>query len=274
MAAAPGALSLELEVALWDLVWAGQITNDTFAPLRALAGPRRVSARRPGRPAPTLAGRWSLVRDLIGASVDTTVAAHARALMLLERYGIVMREAVIAEDVPGGFSAVATVLRAMEEAGRVRRGYFIEGPAGMQFALPGAIDRLRAARPTTEAPLVLSAIDPANPFGLFLDWPATDDEGRASRPRRVAGAIVVTVGFRPALFLEKGGRKLTLFPAGPDSSDPIGQALHALVAACKRQRRTLRITEINGCLALRSPRAGQLERCGFRVEPGGLVCVP
>ncbi len=281
-AAAPTTRTQELEGALWDLVWAGQVTNDTFAPLRALSA-RRRSARggtaRPGsgRLSPTLAGRWSLVRELFPAAVDPTARAHARALMLLGRYGIVMREAVQAEDLPGGFSSVAGVLRAMEEAGRVRRGYFIEGPAGMQFALPGAIARLRGTRPdegVREPALALSAIDPANPFGLFADWPELEalDGERPSRPRRVAGAIVVLLGTRPVFFLEKGGRKLTIFPAGPDDlANPIARAVEALHVLLARGKRGLRISEINGRPALRSTRAGELERAGFRIEPGGLV---
>ena len=278
-AAAPTTLTHDLEAAVWDLVWAGQITNDTFAPLRALSLPRRGArtvTRRPGsvRPQPTLAGRWSLARELAGTSgtaADHTASSHARAMMLLERYGVVTREAAQHEEIVGGFGAVAGVLRAMEESGKVRRGYFVEGLSGSQFALPGALDRLRAARTDEEAStLVLSAIDPANPFGLFVDWPALDaDAGDIGRARRAAGALVIFVDARPALFVERGGKKLLVFQRAPDAADPLARAIDALRAVLARKG--LRVAEVNGRPALRSPMAGVLERAGFRVEPGGLM---
>ena len=167
--------------ALWDLAWAGAVTNDTFAPLRALrwrrpaggGGPRRGVRLVP----PEAAGRWSLVRDShapagsAGAAPSSTARLHARALALLERQGVVTREGVLAEAVPGGFAAVYPVLRELEERGRVRRGYFVERLGGAQFALPGAVERLRAARrppsaePDLAAILVLAAADPAQPYG-------------------------------------------------------------------------------------------------------------
>ena len=152
-AAAPSARNDDdLLDALWDLVWAGEVTNDTFSPLRALTLPRsRSRARpRPGRLTslgpPRAAGRWSLVADLVGESRTPTERGHATAVALLERHGVLTREAVLAENVVGGFASVYPVLRAMEESGRARRGYFVDGLGAAQFALPGAVDRLRAAR--------------------------------------------------------------------------------------------------------------------------------
>jgi ATP-dependent Lhr-like helicase len=261
----------ELEGAIWDLAWTGQITNDTFAPLRALGRVRRSTKPIKGRTSPTVIGRWSLVGELLRAPAESTAAAHARVLMLLERHGILTREAMQSEELPGGLLSLAPVLRAMEDAGRVRRGYFVEGLSGSQYALPGALDRLRAAaiEGTEPRAIALSAIDPANPYGLLLDWPPTADE-TASRPRRVAGAVVVLVGARPTLFLEKGWRKLTIFAPPPDTDDPLPGAIEALRRLAS-DRAGLRIAEINGRPALRSPHASELERNGFRLEPNALV---
>ena len=217
--------------ALWDLVWAGEVTNDTMAPLRALvaggAGARRrVKGRpRPGRLTrlgpPSGAGRWSLVATLLEPAPTPTERAHARARALLERHGVLAREAVLAEGVEGGFAGVYGVLKALEETGGVRRGYFVAGLGAAQFALPGAVDRLRAERPAVgaapagppPAALVLAATDPANPYGAALPWP--DRPG--GRPSRAAGAYVVLVDGEPAAYLERGGRSLVTFPAAEPS---------------------------------------------------------
>ncbi len=145
--------------ALWDLVWAGEVTNDTFAPLRAFVGSspgrRSAGAGRRGRPRPgrlsrlgppSAAGRWSLVAPLREPEPASSEAALARARQLLERYGVLTREAALGEGVEGGFAGVYPVLRAMEDKGTVRRGYFVAGLGAAQFALPGAVDRLRSAR--------------------------------------------------------------------------------------------------------------------------------
>ncbi len=160
----------DLVQALWDLVWVGLVTNDTFQPLRALAMRRTRSPRRRRGTDLRCAGRWSVVGQLIAAAVEPTERAHARAVMLLERHGIVSREAASLEALPGGFSAVYPVLRAMEEAGKVRRGYFVEGIGGAQFALPGAVERLRRLKAPGGQPggqpavTVLSAADPPTPM--------------------------------------------------------------------------------------------------------------
>ena len=160
--------------ALWDLVWSGEVTNDTFAPLRLL-GP---AARRPARKArlprliqPRATGRWSLVADLIGTGANATERLHAEAGVLLQRHGVLTREAVVGEGWPGGFASLYPVLRAMEESGRIRRGYFVEGLGGSQFALPGAVDRLRSLRESGGGVIAMAATDPASAYGTIVPWP-------------------------------------------------------------------------------------------------------
>ncbi len=277
--------------ALWDLVWAGWVTNDTTAPLRALTARRRGSGRqsrreRPGwrgaprrTSAPTSAsGRWSRVEPLLSGERDPTRRAHARALMLLERYGVLSREAMGGEDGPGGFSAVYPVLRAMEESGRVRRGHFVEGLAGAQFAYAGVVDRLRAARPETERTgegatetetLVLCTTDPANPFGTLLPWPSTRND--AGRPRRTAGAHVVLEDGWPVLLLERGGGLVSFGDAATDL-DAIARCARALRGLFSdRTRSEIRIQKIDGEPATGSPLAEALARAGFRSDYRGWV---
>jgi ATP-dependent helicase Lhr and Lhr-like helicase len=289
--ALPDKTSAEVLAALWELAWAGLVTNDTFQPLRARAAPKRLRGGARNLVAQA-AGRWSTVGSLLrpaaAARVTDTQRAHARALSLLERYGIVSREAVAAEGWPGGFAGFSPVLRALEDAGKVRRGHFVEGLTGAAFAHPGAVDRLRAARdpdPDDEV-VVLAAVDPANPYGALLAWPdarapvradaggGDGDEGDAA-PRRAAGARVVLVRGRPALFVESGGRRLRVFPAGRDE-----RTLQAAVAALRQgpgaraRGRALRVERVNGEPALRSPLVPDLRRAGFRLEPGALVLDP
>ena len=180
--------------ALWDLVWAGEITNDTFGPLRsAPSAPRRTSGRgrpHPGRLTrlgpPAGAGRWSLVVPLLEPEPSPTERSHASALQLLERQGVVTREAVRAEGASGGFAGVYPVLRALEESGRARRGWFVAGLGAAQFALPGAVDRLRAHRTIDDESrsrvLVVAATDPAQPYGAALSWPERTGNLGASVP--------------------------------------------------------------------------------------------
>ncbi|MEA2628551.1 MAG: ATP-dependent helicase Lhr and Lhr-like helicase, partial [Chloroflexota bacterium] len=168
--------------ALWDLVWSGEVTNDTFAPLRLLGPAARRPARGPRLPRltqPRASGRWSLVAEMIGTGASPTERLHAEAGVLLQRHGVLTREAVVAEGWPGGFTGLYPVLRAMEESGRIRRGYFVEGLGGSQFALPGAVDRLRSLRESTSAIVALAASDPANAYGAILPWPRSD--GRMAR---------------------------------------------------------------------------------------------
>ena len=153
--------------------------------------------------------------------------AHALALTLLERHGVLTRGAVAAERITGGFAAVYPVLRAMEEAGQARRGYFVEGLGGAQFALPGAVDRMRAlAEPTggSESPeraVVLAAADPAQPYGAALPWPERPGETPSShRPGRKAGALTVLVDGSLVLYVERGGRTLLSWTDDPERLAP------------------------------------------------------
>src|SRR5438445_187459 len=249
---------------LWDLVWSGEVTNDTLAPLR-LRLLRRSKTRRPalvtrGGP-PEAAGRWSLVP----AGVAGTDRAHALALTLLERHGVVTRESVLGEGLPGGFAAVYPVLRAMEEAGKIRRGYFVEGLGAAQFALPGAVDRLRAERTPPETPSIqlLAATDPANPYGATLAWPTS------KKLQRIAGAYVVLADGEPALYVERGRRGLITLPAFDQIGGPALGVLRRL--AGNSSRRELALDRVDGESALSSPLRTALEHAGFQREYLGLV---
>jgi ATP-dependent Lhr-like helicase len=222
--------------ALWDLVWAGEVTNDAWQPLRAERryqaprADRRVRRFSRARAAAVTAtqGRWSLAAGLFaGGEPDR----RALAELLLERLGIVTRDGVRGEGIPGGYGAVYAELRALETLGTCRRGYFVEGLGGAQFALGGAVERLRELRPRDgdEAePLVLAAADPAQPYGAALPWP----KRAGARAARVAGAQVVLLGGEPALFVERGGRSLV--PLREPEEEWLRVALAALVAYVKR----------------------------------------
>ena len=222
--------------ALWDLVWAGEVTNDAWQPLRAERryqvprADRRVRRFSRARSAAVTAtqGRWSLAAALFaGGEPDR----RALAELLLERQGIVTRDSVRGEGIPGGYGAVYSELRALETLGTCRRGYFVEGLGGAQFALGGAVERLRELRPRDgeEAePLVLAAADPAQPYGAALPWP----KRAGARAARVAGAHVVLLGGEPALFVERGGRSLV--PLREPEDEWLREALAALVSHVKR----------------------------------------
>ena len=232
-AAAGGGDPREVLAALWDLAWAGEVTNDTFAPLRA-----RVSGRAPRTPPgraplpaaapPAGSGRWYLVADLLAPAPSPTAAAAARAEQLLARHGVLGRDAVLAEGLPGGFAGLYPLLSALEEAGRARRGYFVEGLGGAQFALPGALDRLRAGEPS--GAVTLAAADPANPYGAALPWP----ESRFGQPSRSAGAHVVLLDGRLAAFVERGGRRLLDFVESPEDLEATAGALAGLARRLRR----------------------------------------
>jgi ATP-dependent Lhr-like helicase len=281
----------DLVAAVWDLVWAGLLTNDTLAPLRAALGAGRPAhraraARRRGRPVlpsrtgpPTVAGRWWPLPE---READATRRSHALADALLERYGVVIRGAVAAERSPGGFAAVYPVLRAFEESGRCRRGYFVEGLGAAQFALPGAVDRLRALRPRepadpwqTPAPqdgeraLVLAAADPANPYGAALPWPGRDEEvAGGHKPGRKAGALVVLVEGRLVLYVERGGRTLLTWSDDPRVLQPAVDAL--ALAVREGALGKLTVERADGASIGRSPLAAALEAAGFHPTPRGL----
>ncbi len=251
---------------LWDLVWAGEITNDSLTPLRALiAGvtPKKPKARprggRAGRPnlralsrlgPASGTGRWAPVAPMRLPAISATEAATTRALQLLERYGVLTREMALAEGAEGGFAGVYPILKAMEERGQVRRGYFVAGLGAAQFALPGAVDRLRDERrdqlPTElPAPILLAASDPAQPYGAAIGWPETE-----GRPSRSTGAYVVLRDGHPLAYLERGGRSLTLFERADDDASWIEPLLHLVRS---RVIKGLEITKINGQPPVESP---------------------
>ncbi|MFY1669270.1 ATP-dependent helicase [Plantactinospora sp. WMMB334] len=290
-----------LTAALWELVWAGWLTNDTLAPLRAVLGgggahrPRtsapRTRYRRPGRPAlparggpPTVAGRWS---RLPARDTDPTRRAAALADVLLERHGVVTRGAVVAEGVSGGFAAVYPVLSALEERGAARRGYFVEGLGAAQFAVPGAVDRLRALAEPEElrrrsgGARVLAATDPANPYGAALPWPArvVDSGDGAAEPGagaaatghragRKAGALVVLVGGELVLYVERGGRTLLSFSDDGDTLDAAARALASAVSSGALG--ALAVERADGAPVHASPLRDALTAAGFRTTPRGL----
>ena len=260
--------------ALWDLVWAGLVTNDSLAPLRAFLArkPRRGGRRRagPGRLTrlgpPQGAGRWSLVDPLRRPVPTETEAAHARAQQLLERYGVLTREAALGEGAEGGFAGVYPVLKALEDRGQVRRGYFVAGLGGAQFALPGAVDRLRAGR-DGDGSVTLAAADPAQPYGAALGWPET-----TGRPSRSAGAYVVLVDGEPAVFCERGAKSLVTF-ARTLELDFWPEALQAL--AKDGRVRSLEVARVNGAPIGESPEtAARLKDAGFTDGYKGLTFRP
>ena len=372
----------ELAAALWDLVWAGLVTNDTLAPVRVVLGgggqPRRsaaraasasddaasgalaadppaggvprsggagsgaasrlsnsrqgpgafragipgvfnprpagrggygsasyrsasyrAGARRPAMPSrtgpPSATGRWSLLPDRVGLpnSADGTAAtmrAHALALTLLDRHGVLTRGAVAAERVPGGFAAVYPVLRAMEETGQCRRGYFVEGLGAAQFALPGAVDRMRALAgdlmtPAPPAPadwelpprravptaalFVLAAADPAQPYGAALPWPERpEDTATGHKPGRKAGALVIVANGALALYVERGGKSLLSWTDDPALLEPCAAALAAAVREGALGRIT--VERADGETVHDTPLARALQSAGFRPTPRGL----
>jgi len=265
--------------ALWDLVWAGYVTNDGLGPLRSFLGgsPRRGTtgkgrARpRPGRLArlgPAAgAGRWSLVAPLLQPVPSPTEAAHAKARQLLERYGVLTREAALGEGSEGGFAGVYPVLKALEERGEVRRGYFVSGLGAAQFAMGGAVDRLRASRSVdrdeTGQGLVLAATDPAQPYGAALPWPES-----AGRPARQAGAHVVLVDGELVAFLERGGHSLSTFATTAEHPE-WAELLTGLVR--RGRYRSLEIRKVDGEPVRESPVREVLEAAGYKDGYKGLV---
>jgi len=228
-----GLESETLMPALWDLVWAGEVTNDAWQPLRAQRRyatprqdrrPRRFSRQRADAITATQ-GRWSSTAGLFPGDPDPRTLAE----LLLERQGIVTRDGVRAEGIPGGYAPVYRELRRLEILGTCRRGYFVEGLGGAQFALPGAVERLRD-RTFEETALVLAAADPAQPFGAALSWP----KRAGARAARVGGAYVVLLGGSPALFVERGGRSLV--PLREPDEGWLREALAALVENMPRMR--------------------------------------
>ncbi|MGO9745976.1 MAG: ATP-dependent helicase [Mycobacterium sp.] len=292
-----GISNTDLKAALWELIWAGWVTGDTFAPVRAVlsgtgARKRSAPAHRAHRAPrlsrysvahaqhravdPTVAGRWSAVP---APEPDSTLRAHYQAELLLNRHGVLTRGAVTAENVPGGFATLYKVLGTFEDAGRCQRGYFVESLGGAQFAVASTVDRLRSytdgvdpQRPEYRA-VVLAAADPANPYGAALPWPAAGGEG--ARPGRKAGALVVLVDGALAWFLERGGRSLLTFTTDPAADHAAAMALADLVTS--RRVASILVERIDGSPALQ-PHAGGREsdalagllEAGFARTPRGM----
>ncbi len=263
--------------ALWELVWAGEVTNDAWQPLRAERRfeaqrierrPRRFSRSRSSAPTATQ-GRWSLTRTLFAATdtngVDGGRDRRALAELLLERQGIVTRDGVRAEGVQGGYAAVYGELKALEVLGSCRRGYFVEGLGGAQFALPGAVERLRELRPREGAEpdaLVLAAADPAQPYGGTLPWP----KRATGRAARVAGAHVVSLGGEAVLFVERGGR--SLLPLRDPDPGWLRSAFAALVSHVRRREiKRLAVERFDGELVVTSEVMPLLLEAGFTAGP-------
>ena len=301
---------------LWSLVWSGHVSGDTFAPVRALlaggrtahkrstSGPRtsryagragslgslggRRGASRPltaVRSAPMIAaGRWSL---LPAVETDATVRTLATAEILQDRYGVLTRGSVVAEDVPGGFAAVYRVLAAAEESGRVRRGYFVESLGAAQFATTGAIDRLRAharqlgASPdaTAQRALVLAATDPANAYGAALPWPdrpvadgaeETTPGRRGHQPARKAGALVILVDGDLVLYVERGGKTLLSWTDDTTRLQAAADALALAVRGGALGRLTVEKADGGAILGSGHPLVDALAQAGFHATPRGL----
>ncbi|MFL9678121.1 DEAD/DEAH box helicase [Streptomyces sp. KL110A] len=297
----PDATDPQLADALWDLAWSGRLTNDTLAPLRALLGSGRTAgstahrARRTvprgrfgtlgaTRPAsrsgpPTVSGRWALLPP---TEPEPTHRAHALARTLLDRHGVVTRGAVAAEGVEGGFSAVYRILSAFEDSGQARRGYVVEGLGAAQFAMDGAVDRLRAAATardrgaeagTGPRAVVLAAADPANAYGAALPWPEPPADA-GHKPGRKAGALVVLVDGELTLYVERGGKSVLSWPTEPDAPALTAAAGALAEAARAGALGTVTIERLNGATALTSPLARPLEAAGFVATPRGLRLRP
>jgi ATP-dependent Lhr-like helicase len=266
---------------LWQMVWAGEVTNDTLEPLRSRP---RASANTERRPHPRhpraprngpvgSEGRWSLRAARWTATPGDTERRAALARSLLDRYGIVTREAAHAEGIAGGFAAVYDVLKTMEEQGRVRRGYFVEGRGGAQFAIAGADERLRALRdPTPDAvPVVLAATDPASVWGSLLEWPASVCDGR---PQRAAGALVVVRDGDLLGWLGRSEHPLLTFlraeePRRSEDARALARSLATLVDGGRR--RALLVSTVDGIEAARSPLARLFVEAGFAATMRGLL---
>jgi ATP-dependent Lhr-like helicase len=290
--------------ALWNLVWQGLVTNDTMQPLRAYT--RTEDTRSPKRTRgapfrsrrlvpPRAEGRWALVAAPRATKGSATEWATAMAQQLLARHGLVTRETVASESVAGGFSAVYQVLKAMEDAGRIRRGYFVAGLGAAQFALPAALDLLRSMRDVPEEPrtVVMAATDPANPYGAITKWPTTSsgaglapsersestgrvpsERSESRGPTRAAGALVLLVDGRAAAYLRRGERELLLFlPESEPSRSRVGREVARMLlhlAATREGRRGMLIAEINGMPATAHHAARLFVAEGFAATAMGI----
>jgi ATP-dependent Lhr-like helicase len=265
----------ELHNALWDLAWNGEVTNDAFAPLRAPRlrsvpaherGGRRFARRRSGSGA-AVQGRWSLTEPLFEGAPGPGARLRAQAELMLERYGIVTRETVLAEGVPGGFSTLYAELGNLELLGTARRGYFVEGLGGAQFALPGAVERLRSMPEPDGSHQILAATDPANPYGAALPWPKPPS-GR--RPARAPGAYVLLRDGEPLVYVERGGRSILRLVETSDAD--LATAMQALADAVTAGRLPkLGVEKLDGEPVIGSGHEEALLNAGFSRGPRKLT---
>ncbi|WP_310077550.1 ATP-dependent helicase [Sinomonas atrocyanea] len=301
---------------IWGLVWAGRLTGDTFAPVRAMLDAGHTAHRQPSRTPrvrslghaglrggrigtslrgvsrlgaagargfdapsatapPMAAGRWSAVHSV---QLETTIKTHALAQLLMDRYGVLTRGSVMAENVPGGFGLLYKVLSRLEESGVCRRGYFVDRLGAAQFAVPATVDRLRqftrddvsedpGAAPPLDA-LALAATDPANPYGAALAWPEVPGAATGHRPGRKAGALVVTVDGALALYVERGGKTLLAFTEDDAVLVPAAEALVGVVRGGAVDK--LAMEKVNGHDLLDTPLAGALTAAGAYSTPRGV----
>ncbi|MGC5247898.1 ATP-dependent helicase [Gordonia sp. DT219] len=287
----------EVHSALWDLVWAGRLSNDSFTPVRAMLTPRQsggsrsAPAHRSRGRAPRLRASRLSTRHLMSATptvttpptaggrwfamprrgADPTATTQVLCDQLLTRYGVVTRGAVVAEGVTGGFSRIYKALTVFEDSGYVRRGYYVDGLGGAQFAAPATVDELRRhtlddrSGPAPTA-IVLAATDPANAYGAALSWPERGDGGH--RPGRKPGALIVLVDGAPAIYVERGGKTVLTFS---DSETVLSCAARALAATVHDGRVSrLAIDQVDGVESLRSDLAPALVDAGFSTTPRGL----
>ncbi|GAB5443516.1 MAG: ATP-dependent helicase [Fuerstiella sp.] len=303
LAEAVGGFPNDLLQTVWQMVWAGELTNDTLTPLRTLRstarqkgrGDRRTRAFRSRRKfrLPGSEGRWSLLPQItsgkdapaadgsvvpgteaaFGPQATTTERQMAIALQLTERHGVLTKEMLAREEVEGGFSGLYPVLKALEESGRIRRGYFVAGLGAAQFATPGAEDQLRSFRePADEVkPMILAATDPANPWGNALSWPETNDAGR---PQRVAGARIIVADGRLLGYLGRTGEHLMTFRGEGSSSDPDAADLNLLLEALKglaAPGRPVLLSKIDGQAAADAALSADLQKAGFTLTGRGLL---
>ncbi|AZG44871.1 ATP-dependent helicase [Gordonia insulae] len=288
----------DVEAGLWDLVWAGRISNDSFAPVRAMLTPRRSPSASRSAPAhrsrgraprlraqrlstrylaehasgravaPTASGRWFALEHV---EAEPTVTTQALCEQLLARYGVITRGSVMAEDVVGGFARIYKALTVFEDNGHVRRGYYVEGLGGAQFASPATVDDLRrhalSDRRSGNAAVVLAATDPANPYGAALDWPSASEDG-GHRPGRKPGALVVLVDGTLVVFVERGGKTVLTFTQSPAALEAAAGALASLVRAGRVSR--LMIDQVDSQPVLATEFARILVAAGFATTPRGV----
>jgi ATP-dependent Lhr-like helicase len=265
----------ELHNALWDLAWNGDVTNDAFAPLRAprlravsnSERPGRRFARRRSTTGAAVQGRWSLTAPLFADAPGPGARLRAQAELMMERYGIVTRETVLAEGIPGGFATLYGELGNLELLGTARRGYFVEGLGGAQFALPGAVERLRSLPEADGSYLLLAATDPANPYGASLPWPKLEG-GR--RPGRTPGAHLLLRDGEPVVFVERGGRGVLRLRKL--EGEELGEAMRALADAVSAGRLPkLALEKLDGEAVIGSGHEEALIDAGFSRGPRKLT---